>query len=489
VVAASVAAAQIGARSGIAAPLADLDTTALGSAASFSLDPKKTEIKNPNAPELTISDGAGGKAVDNHTGPNGGAGHGGDWKTTYTWHVPTALIPGKSAEIIMGISIADVSPSQQLTSQMNALAPNFAQAFQIVYPGQSSGSKTFAYPFAEDEKDSPEVLVTVGMLSAQVVYHYTPSATTPGVTTGASTSCAKAATSPDCALSRIEDSPCYRQFFGLDDPATTITDWGTAKTERGLAVAHTALEYPDVTIEADIPGEGSSNVHSPKILYPGNDLFILLSRNEAPRDLFASGNIYARVTPRYELPLRQKILASPGDLSPADVLKLALDTVKEKDGLASYPLAVLTANNLLKNAAEIGREAVRDADNSYSSASRLSHPSDATIARHNDKVKALTETLCRWSALVGKLASLRANPAGSKDKIGPWYHAFTILTTGALVDGSAAKLVVAAEHTAKGLKLFGSEGGFDQEKFLLDSEFAATANQIDKSGLSRPRAP
>jgi hypothetical protein len=51
-------------------------------------------VANPNAPELTI-DAAGGKAVWDHTGANGGAGKGGEWKVTYTWKVPGTLTPGK----------------------------------------------------------------------------------------------------------------------------------------------------------------------------------------------------------------------------------------------------------------------------------------------------------------------------------------------------------------------------------------------------------
>jgi hypothetical protein len=166
-------------------------------AGSFVLDASATEVKNPNGPELSI-DAAGQQAVDDHTGVNGGAGKGGNWRVTYTWQVPQTLVPGKSASIMLGIRAEAVDPVQPLALQMNALAPDFAQALSIHYPDQSSGSQTFPYAFAADQKDSPGVTVTVGVLSAQVVYHYRPvpvAATPPPVITtpaGGSGSCSAA---------------------------------------------------------------------------------------------------------------------------------------------------------------------------------------------------------------------------------------------------------------------------------------------------------
>ena len=55
-----------------------------GKPGTFVLNSQLTEIKNPNAPELTI-DAAGGTALENHTGPYGGAGNAGDWKIHYTF--------------------------------------------------------------------------------------------------------------------------------------------------------------------------------------------------------------------------------------------------------------------------------------------------------------------------------------------------------------------------------------------------------------------
>jgi hypothetical protein len=302
---------------------------------------------------------------------------------------------------------------------------------------------------------------------------------------------ALAGTAASCVVLRIENSSCYAQFYGVNDPSTDRIAWESNRTDMGLAVANTALGYPDVTIQADIPGEERSGVHSPALAIPGNDLYTLLALNNAPSELFGSQgngeyNVYARVTPRFESVLLGKILASSGNLSPAEVLSLALDSVKEKTGVASYPLAVLTAHNLLKNAAMLGRTAISDAQNAETKLP--ANPSDAVMAYTNKKVAGYTNTLCRWSRLIGKLASLRADPAGSKDKIGPWYHGFAILTVGALINGSTSRLVTLAEHGGKAVNLFSGEGGFNAEKFSLDTEFAATAIHIDNGGLHRPKS-
>jgi hypothetical protein len=282
-------------------------------------------------------------------------------------------------------------------------------------------------------------------------------------------------------IASITSSPCYSAFLGLKDRSPTDEPFSPWRTEMGIKVARTAIDYPGVTIEAAIPGEGDSGVHSPAMLVPGNDLFTLLARSEPPTELFQTGNVYARVTPRFEVALRRKILASKGDLMPADVLRLALDSVKEVSGTASYPLAVLTAHNLLKNATMIGRAAIQDA-----SAQHLpKNPSSQLIALHNSKVAREEQTLCKWSPIVAKLASLRLNPALSKDKMGPWYHGFGILSAGALINGEKARLAMFAEHAGKSLKLFSKEGGFNAEKFALDKEFAATAVHISNEGLRR----
>ena len=112
-------------------------------ATSFVLDPALTTVTNPNSAELTITPTAGGQAIDDHTGANGGAGNGGDWKVEYHWTVPAALVPGKTAAISLQIIVDSENPPQPNGYQMGALAPNFAQSLPCHYPEQSSCSKTF----------------------------------------------------------------------------------------------------------------------------------------------------------------------------------------------------------------------------------------------------------------------------------------------------------------------------------------------------------
>ena len=143
-------------------------------ATSFVLDQALTTVTNPNSAELTITPTAGGQAIDDHTGANGGAGNGGDWKVEYHWTVPATLVPGKTAAISLQIIVDSENPPQPNGYQMGALAPNFAQSLPCHYPEQSSCSKTFDYPFLADEAGASDVAVSVGMLSAQVVFHYRP---------------------------------------------------------------------------------------------------------------------------------------------------------------------------------------------------------------------------------------------------------------------------------------------------------------------------
>jgi hypothetical protein len=65
-----------------------------------------------------------------------------------------------------------VNPSQPLGFQITAFMPDFAQAVQAHWPETPSASKTFTIPVAADQKDSQEIVVTIGVLSGSVQYHY-----------------------------------------------------------------------------------------------------------------------------------------------------------------------------------------------------------------------------------------------------------------------------------------------------------------------------
>lgn len=140
-------------------------------AGTFTLRPALTDVKNPNANELTIN-AIAGTAVNDHTGPNGGAGKGGEWKTNYSWKVPQTITPGKTSQITIGLEIGSVNPSQPLLQQIGAFAPDFVGAVDAHYPDRPKASKTFDYDVRESQSASSDIAVTIGMLSATVTYHY-----------------------------------------------------------------------------------------------------------------------------------------------------------------------------------------------------------------------------------------------------------------------------------------------------------------------------
>ena len=65
-----------------------------------------------------------------------------------------------------------MNPVQPWLVGIGALVPNFAQQLTAHYPDQPSASKTYTVPIAADQKTAQEITITVGVLSAQVVYHY-----------------------------------------------------------------------------------------------------------------------------------------------------------------------------------------------------------------------------------------------------------------------------------------------------------------------------
>ncbi|MEW6582460.1 MAG: hypothetical protein AB1416_06845 [Actinomycetota bacterium] len=255
-------------------------------------------------------------------------------------------------------------------------------------------------------------------------------------------------------LPPIETTPEYQTFLGLNDPDRRgYRAWVRHMMERYLLQMRS---YYGIKSMDKVPGETRFGKHSDLWLLSGNDLFELLGLSIPPNTLATRGNVFARTT-RAEADLRKAIERSRGNLLPGDVVVLALMEV----GQARYPLAVLTAHNLLKQVALTGREAIRTADDLYA----LSDKSAYARA-----LPGILATLRAQNRVLTKLQSLRRNPdaPNARDKIGPWYHAFAILTMGALRGANEAKAIVAGEHTAKWLGLFQGEGGLNREKRNLD---------------------
>ena len=137
----------------------------------FHLVASLTEVKNPNAPELTI-DAVGGTAVWDHTGQFGGAGKGGEWRVDFTFKVPQTLTPGKSSSLTLGLTVSNVRPEQPILFQVGARAPDFKQVVDVHYPNPAGASKTFAIPISASYKDVKELWVIADVVSAEVIYHY-----------------------------------------------------------------------------------------------------------------------------------------------------------------------------------------------------------------------------------------------------------------------------------------------------------------------------
>ncbi|HEX9708377.1 MAG TPA: hypothetical protein VGB42_00135 [Candidatus Thermoplasmatota archaeon] len=124
-----------------------------------------TKVTNPNAPELKI-DATGGTATWDHCCSGGG------WKVEYTFKVPRTLSPGQSFPVTLGLKAGNVRPVQPLNFSMGASAPDFNQALTISYPDSAQAEKTFTVPISAGYKDFKDIVIVIGIVSAQVVYTY-----------------------------------------------------------------------------------------------------------------------------------------------------------------------------------------------------------------------------------------------------------------------------------------------------------------------------
>jgi hypothetical protein len=75
----------------------------------------------------------------------------------------------------MSLKTVSVVPSQPLSDQMTALAPDFRQDLQTNYPNPASAAKTYSVPFSKSYKDDPNAKVIklyVGFAHATVTFTY-----------------------------------------------------------------------------------------------------------------------------------------------------------------------------------------------------------------------------------------------------------------------------------------------------------------------------
>lgn len=272
----------------------------------------------------------------------------------------------------------------------------------------------------------------------------------------------------------LRRNKAYRTFFGLSDPR--VGDWGRAISQLCVGLVQSAVTYPGVSRAGDVPGQTTFGQHSASV-FGNSDFHDLLDSSLPASDL--SGNVFVEATKLFEPRLRNLIATSSGHLTPADVLGFALQATH-----GSYPLAVLTTLNLLKNVTFVGRDAAVQASHLVAA-----HPSsDAAIAKENELYQKQIDILTIQDQVVGKLASLRENPLLAQDKMGPWYHAFTILTVSALSPLPIPRGNATAfwEHFRKAIGAFGtSEAPFNPEKATLDFCFAQSADATSLLNLSR----
>jgi hypothetical protein len=285
-----------------------------------------------------------------------------------------------------------------------------------------------------------------------------------------------------CTAPAIETTRAYRIFLGLDDPAKT--DFRAFAQFALSGYLRQATTFPDVTNETVVPGQATLGKHSKRwYLSPRNDLYDLLALDVPPQQQAKDGNVFARATTYDERQLRTAIIKGRGLILPGDLLTMALQITGGR-----YPLAVLTAHNLLKGVALTGRDAITYAHNDGTS-----HRFQAQYVLSFPDYLA---TLQEQNKVVAKLQSLRHNPGSpsARDKLGPWYHAFAVMTMGALNGPSDAMTMVLLEHGTKYVNGFLNEGGFNQEKFALDRCWAILSSQpalqkLDQTVLPQRTTP
>ena len=261
---------------------------------------------------------------------------------------------------------------------------------------------------------------------------------------------------PKPTATSIRDTPQARAFLGLDDESRTLPRfvYDTVTACTGLVVR--AVGFRGLTAGA-VPGETATGQHSNSLLSSGSDFHDLMDAIIPVSKL--KHNVFVDAVAEDVPLLRQRILAvkQKGSLQPSDVLRMALEVTH-----GNYTLAVLTAHNLLKDVAYSGREII----------AKGNHP--ATFARSG---RELLSQLQPQAQIAVRLADLRQDPARAADKLGPWYHAFAILSVGAIWNPYIGGLGAATrEHILKKLGFFGpSEAAFDIEKAGTDFCFAFAA--------------
>ncbi len=256
-------------------------------------------------------------------------------------------------------------------------------------------------------------------------------------------------------------------FLGSNDPHYESADQVTRRLDMRDALAETVEKYPHLDPSDPTAQLGSPLSKSVKALFsvvpnpvPGKDPIPIsdlgqLLRSQDPVS-HLEGNEYVKLTAPYVPKLRDAILASPGGLTPADVMKMSLDACG-----GNYTLATLTAHNFLKDVAYFGRRAVELTGSPFS-------------------LEPGTEYVPR---VAERLVNLRGDPS-KNDKLGPWYHMYGVLFLGSVTSVTQAEGMLTAEHLTRILKMGSKE---DLEKADWDRAAMHVMNRAQRRLQAAPQ--
>jgi hypothetical protein len=173
----------------------------------------------------------------------------------------------------------------------------------------------------------------------------------------------------------------------------------------------------------------------------------------------------------YESALADRIIQSSGGLLPADVMRMALNVTG-----GDYPLATLTAHNLLKEL-KYSSTAQGGTGTAIVGWFADSRGTDAEALAGGQRGYDLRPT----APLVAKLVNLR--PADdalyAADPVGPWYHQFGVFFVGSVTSGDEASLAGWVENGTRWLGLGSNHDTFKEATNTCAGRLATAISSLN----------
>jgi len=268
----------------------------------------------------------------------------------------------------------------------------------------------------------------------------------------------------------IEDDPGYRSFSGLSETDVVNSQELERRRKNYCSnMTRTIWQFPDIDYSwPQLDGKPLPKApyderkwHYSGGLHDGSPFEQLMIHAVDPDS--QKNNPYVRITAPYMDKLKQRILASPNRLTPADVMREALEVTG-----GNYRLATLTAHNLFKNITYQGR--------------RRSGYDRGRISAGRTNVKFPSE----YGNFADKLVNLRPTPqtgVGRTDKMGIWYHSFVPMSIAAWTgNADQADLAIDQEYLVRSLGGLTNMGSpVDPDKKASDLCFASAATAVQNS--------